>query len=425
MLTDTERKSAHAESLVSKTRSIGKQVFLNSLLMLSSLVFILLVSEGVFFVLNKLYPVEQLVVGEMNGEPNQERKDFFQYHSVYGYAGLPNVQKEFVGKMITHNGKGLRGRELPYKKPDGVKRAVFLGDSQTWGWAVGDDETIPVYFEQAMNQQTDGPRYETVNLGATGYGPGQSYLRLISEGLRYEPDLVVFTYFAENDVSEASSYDVWGVEKPYFFEKPDGKLCVSNVPPRRASGWPTDNIGFIMREKFKLDIPVLSIGGLSFDLAKTNIATYFKSRSLNKSIVGLWGADDSDPLAAIDKYIGCRQQKPAQRLADFRQQQELMMKLIVQIRDTAEAAGAQFIVIAKPLEDDYINNRVSASHHYVLGELMKNNIKFVELMAEAKVHQMTREQMFLAFGHLTPEANRLAANGVVRFLDPANRLSFR
>lgn len=411
-------------TLLQKFKHYSKQSLLNSILVFLSLIFVLILSEGVFYMLNKMYPVEKLVVGSVNADPNQERKDFFQYHSVYGYAGLPNVHKQFRGKTITHNAKGLRGRELPYEKPEGVKRAVFVGDSQTWGWAVGDDETIPYYFEQIMNARSP-VKYETVNLGATGYGPGQSYLRLISEGLRYEPDLVVFTYFAENDVHEANTYDVWGVEKPYFFEKLDGELCVSNIPPRRASGWPTDNIGFIVRNQLNIDNLKIGIGGWKLDLAETNIATFFKNRSLNKSIVGLWGADDSDPLAAIDKWIGCRKQGPARQLTNWDQQQALMMKLIFKIRDTAEAVGAQFMVIAKPLENDYNSNRVSNEYRHVLSELTKNNIRFVELFTAAKRHNIAPEQMFLGFGHLTPQVNRLAASGAVDISYELQQISAR
>ncbi|TVZ37474.1 GDSL-like lipase/acylhydrolase family protein [Alteromonadaceae bacterium 2753L.S.0a.02] len=411
-------------SLPNKIQHYVKQSLLNGLLIIISLVFVLVLSEGAFYVLNKMYPVERLVVGSVNSEPNQERKDFFQYHSVYGYAGLPNVQKEYRGKIITHNAKGLRGKELPYEKPQGVKRAVFLGDSQTWGWGVGDEETIPAYFEEIMNQRSP-VKFETVNLGATGYGPGQSYLRLISEGLRYEPDVVVFTYFADNDLGEANTYDAWGVEKPLFFEQANGELCVSNVPPRRASGWPTDNIGFIVREQLNLDNLEVGIGSWKLDLAETNIATYFMNRNLNKSVVGLWGADDSDPLAAIDKWVGCRKQGPAKQLTNWQQQKELMMKLIYKIRDTAEAVGAQFIVITKPLENDYNNNNVSQDYAYVLKELSKNNIRFVELFTTGKRLDLSTEQFFLGYGHLTAEVNRLAASGAADLSAELQQISSR
>jgi hypothetical protein len=344
--------------------------------------------------------------------PNEERRKFFQYHPVYGYSGLPNVRDKFYGKYITHNSRGFRGPELDYEKPEGTERVVFIGDSQTWGWAVGDDETIPRLTGQLMNEIGKEAVYETVNLGATGYGVDQSYLRFITEGLRYDPDYVVFTYFADNDIWETSSAEAWGVEKPYIYEKEDGRLCVSNVPPARASGWPQDNLTFIMQEKFGIDDFKFRLGGLVVDLEQTHTARYFKNRSLNTALFRRWGSDDSDGLAAIKEHVGCLEREPGPALSDWNDKIDLALKLIYRIQRTAEEHGARFFVVTKPLERDYKSEQQEYTYKTIIKQLYEHRIDVIDLYPLAKVRGMDADATFQAAGHLTVRGNRLVAEAL-------------
>jgi len=391
-----------------------KQFVLNSTLIVISLMFALLLCEGVFFTLNKLYPVEPIVINETNGEPNEERKVFTQYHSIYGHAGVPDIHEEFFGELISQNSKGLRGPERDYQKPEDVERVVFIGDSQTWGWAVGDKQTIPYYFEKIANIRNRDKHFEAINLGVSGYGLDQSYLRLITEGLRYQPDTVVLTFFAENDTWETTNTFAYGIEKPYMYEKQEGQWCVSNVPPHRASGWPTDNIGFIVKNQLNIDIPVLSFGGLTFDLAESNIVTYFKNRNLNSSLVGLWGADDSDPIQAIEKYVGCMEREPGPTINNQQDRLRHVARLILKIRNTAEQAGANFVFVGKPLEEDYKNNRLSYEYQYFLNELSAAGVNIVEMMGVMKAEQVSPKQAYMDFGHVKPRINHMIADNVYK-----------
>lgn len=392
-----------------KQRPWYREILLNILLMSGALVFTLVLAEFVFYILNKVSPVEKAEIAEFESIPNQERLDFFQYHPVYGYAGIPNVSKYFNGKLITHNSKGLRGPEIPYAKPDGVSRIAFIGDSQTWGWSVSDAETIPQFTQRIITQELGGGPVEVLNFGATGYGVDQSYLRLISEGLHYSPDVVVLTYFSDNDIWETSSKEAWGVEKPYMYEKEDGQFCVSNVPPRRASGWPSDNIGYILENKLNLNIPTLQFSIFTVDLGNSNIARYFKHRSLSPALLALLGGEPTDPIRAIEEHVGCLEKEPGPLLTSWDEKIQLTLNIIGRIRDTAEANGARFLVVAKPLENDYQSRRNNPDYNKILNGLADRKIDVIELKTEGNLVGLDTRHMYIGSGHLSPQGNFLAA----------------
>ncbi len=378
----------------------------NSLLILFALLISLVMTEGLFYLLNKDTSPPKIQVVE--GTPNSERLDFFQYHPVYGYSGLPSVSKRFYGKLITHNSKGMRGPEIEYKAADNVKRLAFIGDSQTWGWAVSDDETIPYFASEILNKKLEGITVESLNFGATGYGVDQSYLRYISEGIRYKPDIVVLTYFADNDIWETATSEAWGVEKPFFYEKVSGELCVSNIPPKRASGWPSDNL----ENKFDFKLLALQIGGFNIDFSKTQAARYFKNRSINSSLFASWGTDNSEPLKAIKNHIGCIEKEPAPEIKEWEDKISLTVNIIDQIKSTAEAQGSKFLVVTKPLEQDYRSGEAGYDYSTVLSRLNTLGITVVDMYSVFKEKGVPPEVAYQGAGHLTMPANWLVAETI-------------
>lgn len=387
-----------------------KKYLQNAGLFLSALVFAGFLCEGMFYLLNSLSP--PLKIETFQSTPNGERLDFFQYHPVYGFTGLPNISKEFYGKYITHNSRGFRGPEIEYQKAKGVKRVLFLGDSQTWGFGVGDNETIPYFAERILNnKKKDNVSYEALNLGASGFGIDQSYLRFIAEGLDYQPDYVVLTYFADNDIWETASTETWGVEKPYIYQKENGSFCVSNVPPRRASGWPSDNLAFIAENKLNIKDLKFAFAGVEFDLGNTQTATYFKNRSINASLFGGWG-NDNDAMAAIEKYIGCLEREPGPRLQTWQDEMDLVIKLIHRIDETVRENGGEFFVVTKPIEEDYRRNQQGPEYQAVLGGVQQLGIKVVDMYSVGKRKNVTGDKLFIEFGHLSAAGNRLIAENV-------------
>jgi len=95
--------------------------------------------------------------------------------------------------QIRVNSKGVRAdREIPYEKPDGVKRIVVLGDSFGMGYEVDLKETFLAVMERELAEA--GLKVEVVNCSVSGHGNAEELITLREEGLKYNPDLVLLSW---------------------------------------------------------------------------------------------------------------------------------------------------------------------------------------------------------------------------------------
>lgn len=119
-----------------------------------------------------------------------------------GYSARQPSQ-EHPGRWVTVNinSLGFRGREITIKKTPGKLRILVLGDSYTFGVYVNDNETYPAVLERILKSY--GVNAEVINAGyADGWSPDEHYTWLVNEGLRYQPDIVVYGFFIGNDITE-------------------------------------------------------------------------------------------------------------------------------------------------------------------------------------------------------------------------------
>jgi lysophospholipase L1-like esterase len=96
-----------------------------------------------------------------------------------GYHGL------FLEHPVSINSLGLRGPEPVLPKPAGRRRVACFGDSITFGYGVGDDET----YAAALGRRLEGQSVDVINAGVTGYTSYQvlGLLRRVAPQLR--PDV--------------------------------------------------------------------------------------------------------------------------------------------------------------------------------------------------------------------------------------------
>ncbi len=91
------------------------------------------------------------------------------------------------------NAAGYRDLDHALAKPAGTTRIVVLGDSFTWGAGVEWDDTWAEHLERALRRERGGD-YEVVNLSQPGFGTRDEQNALLTEGFRYQPDVVVLAY---------------------------------------------------------------------------------------------------------------------------------------------------------------------------------------------------------------------------------------
>jgi lysophospholipase L1-like esterase len=85
------------------------------------------------------------------------------------WSPIPGYHGAFQGKPVTINSTGLRGPEVETPKQKGRTRVVTFGDSITFGYGVGDDETYPYQLGRLLAPYGA----EVVNAGVTGYSSHQ------------------------------------------------------------------------------------------------------------------------------------------------------------------------------------------------------------------------------------------------------------
>jgi lysophospholipase L1-like esterase len=152
---------------------------------------------------------------------------FHESDAILGWRGKSGVRMRFrrtdFDALVEHGPDGWR-RPDPPRPPHPTRRVLFLGDSFTWGWGVGQGEVFTDRLQQRLP-----PSVAVYNRGVTAFGTAQEYLLLQRELAERQYDAVAVMFF-QNDVHD----DVNGKHgrRPLFKLNGDG-LAPRNQPPRR------------------------------------------------------------------------------------------------------------------------------------------------------------------------------------------------
>ena len=163
----------------------GRALFRRAGLAAAGLLFALVLVEGFFWAWDP--PISRPRIGS-----------YAAYSEEYGWLNRPNTRgwQVDVGYHIRVNRHGHRGGEYPEKKPAGVFRILGLGDSFTFGWGVEERDIFLRVMERKLREA--GHRVEVLNAGVPGWHSSQTLHYLRREGLRFEPDLMVMTFFLDD-----------------------------------------------------------------------------------------------------------------------------------------------------------------------------------------------------------------------------------
>jgi lysophospholipase L1-like esterase len=135
----------------------------------------------------------------------------FQSDPALGFVHVPNQSGYLDDGLATINELGLRGRTPAIPKPANTFRILAVGDSTTFGWGVGDDETYTDRLQRQLVQTWANRQPEVINGGVSSYDLRQTVGWLERLIPMMEPDLVLVG-FLWNDLhlgppTVAASYD--------------------------------------------------------------------------------------------------------------------------------------------------------------------------------------------------------------------------
>lgn len=128
--------------------------------------------------------------------PPDPSTPLFESHPARRWTLRPNAAAPSLG--IKLNDRGMRGPLIPWDKAPGERRVLILGDSVAFGFGVADEQCFDRLAAKRLQQ--DGVEDITiVNLSVPGYAPWQQLDMLETEGMAYDPDVVIYA-FCLNDV---------------------------------------------------------------------------------------------------------------------------------------------------------------------------------------------------------------------------------
>lgn len=159
----------------------GRSVFLSALIVGG----VFLLAEGVLRVVGVGRPARpRLLLRAMDVDIEFP---FMQPDVELFWAPRPGWRGEFLGRPVHINALGLRGPE-PGAAAGRVRRLATFGDSITFGYGVGDDDT----YAAGIGRLLAGRGVEALNAGVTGYTSHQALGRLRRLAAQTRIDVATF-----------------------------------------------------------------------------------------------------------------------------------------------------------------------------------------------------------------------------------------
>mgnify|MGYP001558276613 CR=1 FL=1 len=312
--------------------------------------------------------------------------NLYTHDPVIGWRLQPNqsCRQKTVEYDIQYktNGKGLRDdEEHSYVKDPAKKRIVILGDSHTFGQGVALENT----FEKLLERNTGG---EVLNLGVPGYDAGQYYLALKTEGMKYNPDIVVLVFYFLNDIDEINVSSQSGPKPKFSLD--NNLLKWENVP--QASVFETRESKTDYRVKNE---KVYELTKWIFDL---------KTLSLAKILAKEYFYESLSRLGLV------------KNLADYDQKFALFEGIIKKMKELLLGKTLAAVLIpSRNIKYNWFERQMGGR----MGSILKNNdIPFVDLTETV----IGGKNLYLPKdGHINEKGHEMVAEAIAKLLGLPNK----
>lgn len=287
-----------------------------------------------------------------------------------GWALRANTDDFTVDKAVHVNSDGFRDREFDVARTPGTRRIVCVGDSYTYGWGVDLADSFPKQLETRLAKARPT---EVLNLGLFGYNADQARLTLEKTGLKYRPDVVLYSFYwddllpvradlmTEESFNESHGREGWTWWARHTFRRSRALfLSVNRVRALRAAVSPPQT-------RFQRTFQSLLAGD-------------------NNSIRDLWDAQSSE---------------------------------LCRLRDDAASVGARLAVVVWPLEAQVLSDVPSCKFEQEARRLCEEaGVACIPLLEPLKEMAKTGENPYLPYEqHPTPRGYARAVAAMERGLE--------
>ncbi len=304
--------------------------------------------------------------------------------AAYGVrVGMPNMKfwqtTPETQVEIRTNSRGIRAdREYSYVRTPGVCRIVLLGDSLFVGYEVNLEDSFAYLLDRDL--ASAGIACEVVNLAVSGFGTAEMLIALREEGLKYSPDIVIFS-------SHVTDLD-------------------DNV---RASLYALDQRGNLIR-KNPTFLPGIALSDRLSEYSlyrwlteNSQLYAAVRERSAEAIKAALVNANKEKTSADAGKGAAARL-SPADAYA-----QQLNLRLLQEAKHVAETNQAQFCVLEIPVR---LGRTEFARNLPEYASRDKAALRVFDPLPAFSAAARTQDKLYFerGHGHLTPRGNRLLAD---------------
>jgi len=327
---------------------------------------------------------------------------------LYYYYDPSGVRRHIPGKtgherMWNNQGKaefrinshGFRGKEFDPKKPPGVTRVLFLGDSITLGGRLPEEAIFVEQIQKSLNSN-GSRRFEVANAGVGDIGLTEEIEILKTSGLAFQPDLIVLCWFLNDGRPPV------GFPEEVIYRNPFIRWFNSQEWLRKSYfiGFLYDKIRqYVMAKQLKL---------MDSENRRFQWAEPYNERK--------WVAEEKAFAQLIDAakfdWGDAWNQKSRER----------MFEQIRELKDFANKNRTQFALVALPVSAQLIakfqSSLINEPQRDLKSFCLAEKIPFLDLLPSLRKH--LNEQIYYDHCHYTPRGNQVVAESILRFLRESN-----
>lgn len=317
--------------------------------------------------------------------------NYTMFDSILIYRHIPNFEtiyaRQEFSNEIRFNSKGLRDYEYGYEKPQGSYRILLLGSSFSQALQVPFDKTYENIVERKLKQ--NDKKYEVINAAVGGWGTAQELFFLRTEGLKYNPDMIILD-FSPRDIPENAINQLAAVE---------GGRLVENIPVRASFA--------------KKSLLICSRYANICSLAQTAILSGFK-------------------FGRNDKMLKREDVLLRENSAEFNKSLEETFLLIKKIKEAADSKKIPLVILIIPNKEqvdgaklnqfmeEYSLTREKVEHDKFQRLARKfaseNSISYLDLLPQFRQKNINNSFYFEIDGHWNEKGHQMAAELLYSYL---------
>jgi lysophospholipase L1-like esterase len=327
------------------------------------------------------------------------------------------------------NSHGFRDYERTYEKAANTFRILVFGDSYVEALQVALSDAFPALLEKRLNENSTAIRFEVLNLGQSGFGTADEYMRYVNFGVKYAPDLVILALLTGNDFQDNSKFFSPESHLFYFvFDKNYNLVLDRSVIDNYQRGLtrPKRLFQYLAQKSYLVNL----ISERLYLLREQIRTNRFKKHFAEDSPTGM--EQQLDEFNSLNIYLP----DPSEH---WKEAFDLTKELILKFRDAVEEHGARFVLVTlsnaaqvHPHIQQRLNKTYGLPFDYGKPDRMleefaqQHGISFLKLMPLFLEYHLKTGKYLHGFGsgdggHWNENGHCLAAEKIFEFLQ-ANHL---